>query len=80
MELRAGINAFRQFWDSKVDNVPKRDPSWEMLNENVGLGEDQMGHIDILETIDPFDSDSDEELEEYLAMTSSSQDEESLHK
>ena len=79
MESRAEINAFRRYQDSKVESVPKRDPLREMLNENVGLGEDQMGLIDILETIDPFDSDNDTELEGYLAMTSSSQDKELLH-
>ena len=79
-ELRVELETFKRHGDSKIESTPKRDPLKEMLCENVGLGEGQMNLVDILEAIDPCDSDSDEELEKELVVASSSHDHESLHK
>ena len=79
MGLRAELEAFKRTWDSKVESVPEKDPLWEMLQENVGLGEHQTTLVDLLEAIDLFDSESDKESKEDLVMTSGSLIDESLH-
>ena len=56
----------------------KRNTFKKISKELASLGESQLGLINFLEGIDPFDGDGHEELEEDLLMTSSSQDDGSL--
>ena len=72
------LDIFKRAFDNEVENGPKRISFKKISKELVSLGESQLGLINFLEEIDPFDGDSHEELKEDLPISSNSQDDESL--
>ena len=77
-ELSAVLDIFKRSFDNKVEHGSKRNTFKKISKELASLGESQLGLINFLEGIDPFDGDGHKELEEDLSMTSSSQDDKSL--
>ena len=77
-ELSAVLDIFKRAFDNEVENGLKRISFKKISKDLAGLGESQLGLINFLEEIDPFDGDSYEELEENLPISSNSQDDESL--
>ena len=77
-ELSAVLDVFKRPFDNEVENGQKRISFKKISKELAGLGESQMGLINSLEAINPFDSDGEEGLEEDLSISSNSQDDESL--